>query len=112
MGWFTDLIKDVPVSAVVKERLALAEDRFRKIEEENKELKQQITKLSQENQTLKAAQPELYEKPTIRWGCYQFANETGLYCTACYDTNRKKHLTTRLNSMSRQCPVCKAILRG
>ncbi|MGO9019117.1 MAG: hypothetical protein ACLQVJ_12300 [Syntrophobacteraceae bacterium] len=57
MGWFTDLIKDVPVSAVVKERLALAEDRFRAIEEENKKLKRRIAALEEENKGLRAQSP-------------------------------------------------------
>lgn len=43
-----------------------------------------------------------------KWDCYQFADDDGLYCTACYDTKGKKIRTTRATSKYRLCPVCNA----
>jgi len=48
-------------------------------------------------------------KPRLKWGCYEFDGEEGLFCTACYDTKGQKIRTTRLSSKFRQCPVCKAV---
>jgi hypothetical protein len=71
-------------------------------------LKEQIAKLTEENQTPKSSTVESKEKPSIKWGCYQFEDDPGLYCTACYDTKKKKILTTRMNANYRSCPVCKS----
>jgi len=38
MGWLADLLKDIPVSAVLKERIALAEDKIKNLEECNEKL--------------------------------------------------------------------------
>jgi predicted HTH transcriptional regulator len=57
MGWLTDLIKEYPAIFVAKESLALVEDRFIKIEEENKELKRRIAMLEAENKALYARVP-------------------------------------------------------
>jgi hypothetical protein len=72
-------------------------------------LKEQVAALKQENAQLKAAGNPHSEKPTMKWGCYQFDGDTGLYCTACYDTKGKKIQTTRANSKYRMCPVCQAV---
>jgi regulator of replication initiation timing len=72
-------------------------------------LKEQIAVLVEENHTLKNAKPEKKEKPALKWGCYKFEGDEGLYCTACYDTKSQKNLTTRLFSNRRMCPVCKAV---
>ena len=73
-------------------------------------LKEQIATLTEENLALKAARPEKREKPSMKWGCYQFLGDDNLYCTACYDTKGQKNVTTRATSQHRQCPVCKAVL--
>lgn len=52
--------------------------------------------------------PSVEEKPTVKWGCYKFEGDEQLYCTACWETKKKKHRTTRLSSKERQCPVCKS----
>lgn len=70
-------------------------------------VKEQVARLSEENQALKAAKPENKQRPTVKWGCYQFEGEEGLYCTACYDTKGQKVLTNRVNSRFRACPVCR-----
>lgn len=52
-------------------------------------------------------------KPKVKEGVYEFENEEGLFCTACFDAKDKK---VRLQNMPRDflfagkwtCPVCKA----
>ena len=74
------------------------------------DLKEEIVTLRQENQQLKKSNPENKEKPSgVKWGCYQFAGNDGLYCTACYDTKGQKNRTTRATSKFRMCPVCNAV---
>lgn len=73
-------------------------------------LKEDNANLRQENNELKRVAAPVEEKPKVKWGCYQFEGDAKLYCTACYDTKRKKITVTRLNSKSHQCPVCKALL--
>jgi hypothetical protein len=72
-------------------------------------LKEQSARLSEENRELKAAALENKQEPKLKWGCYQFEGEQGLYCTACYDTKGRKVVTSRMNSNYRSCPVCKAV---
>jgi hypothetical protein len=72
-------------------------------------LKERVAILIEENHTLRSAKPEKKEKPTLKWGCYKFEENEGLYCTACYDAKGQKILTTRLNVRFRQCPICKAM---
>lgn len=76
--------------------------------------KAQIAQLTAENVTLKERLAMVEERrlaerprPTIKWGCYKFEGEEGLYCPACYDTKGVKHLTTRLSATRRQCVVCR-----
>ena len=72
-------------------------------------LKEEVARLSEENHELKAT-ASIKQKPRMKWGCYEFPGEQGLFCTACYDTKGKKIQTTRINSNIRVCPVCKAVL--
>jgi hypothetical protein len=71
-------------------------------------LKEAIAALKEENAQLKnvASPPE--KLIGTKWGCYQFENDDGLYCTACWDTKRQKCRTTRASSRFRLCPVCQA----
>lgn len=68
----------------------------------------QFARQSEQVRALKEAAPEAREKPRLKWGCYQFEGEQGLFCTACYDTKGQKIQTTRMSSNFRMCPVCKA----
>jgi hypothetical protein len=72
-------------------------------------LKEQLARISEENHRLKTAAPEKRQKPKLKWGCYQFEGEEGLFCTACYDTKGRKIMTSRMNSNYRSCPVCKSV---
>lgn len=76
---------------------------------ETASLKEEIAGLKDENRILKSTTPDPAEKPTgTKWGCYQFAEEDGLFCTVCWDSNRKKSLTNRVNARFRSYPVCRA----
>ena len=74
------------------------------------ELKTQLAALAEESRSLKVAASENKQKPSQKWGCYQFEGEQGLFCTACYDSRGAKSLTNRLSSTRRSCPVCKAVV--
>jgi hypothetical protein len=76
------------------------------------DLKEKLAKLQEENALLKSTMSAVDEKPVgVKWGCYLFEGEPeNLYCTACWDSKRKKHLTMRASSRFRMCPVCKATL--
>src|SRR3954470_4691337 len=50
------------------------------------------------------------ERPTrMKWGCYQFDDTEGLFCTVCYDKRGRKIRATRVNSTSLVCPNCRAV---
>lgn len=69
-------------------------------------LGKQIEKLSAENAALKTPKAPGGQKPEIKSGCYQFADEAGLYCIACYDGRGIKSATKRVHSRLRACPAC------
>ena len=74
------------------------------------EMKTRLAEQADEIRRLKAAEPSAKERPTVKWGCYQFEGDENLYCTACYDSKGVKGLTTRLQARFCQCPVCKALI--
>lgn len=74
-------------------------------------LKEQLAAQASEIQALKTAAPGTKPKPSgVKWGCYQFDGDDGLYCTACYDSRGVKSRTTRIDTHTRRCPVCGAAL--
>ncbi|MEX1014156.1 MAG: hypothetical protein WDZ80_03280 [Candidatus Paceibacterota bacterium] len=74
-------------------------------------LKQEKVKLEEKIQKLETKEDSKKLKKSIKWGCYQFEGEEGLYCTACFDTKGEKILTTRVRGGARECPVCKSEFR-
>ncbi len=54
MGWLLDTLKEVPLSAVLKERIALAEQKYDRAVEETQELRKKIAELEQELAELRA----------------------------------------------------------
>jgi hypothetical protein len=55
------------------------------------------------------------DKPTLSEGAYQFSGDSGFFCTACFDTMRRRVRVTNLpapfEDMGKwQCPSCKAVL--
>jgi hypothetical protein len=115
MTSLTDLLQGIPLNAVLRERVALAEQRLKDLESENKNLKDQAATLAKENAALRGqleaiARRDAAVKPTLQWGCYKFAGEDGLFCPACYDKDGKKYQTTRLDIGKRRCTVCRVLL--
>jgi DNA-binding MarR family transcriptional regulator len=54
MGWLQDLLREVPLSSVLKERVALAEEKYDLATKEIEFLKQRIGVLEDENAKLRA----------------------------------------------------------
>ena len=71
MGWLTELIKDVPTVAVARERMALAEDKFRTLETENLQLRDQLQRVT-------AQCTELREKLEASSREEEFVKQSGL----------------------------------
>lgn len=74
-------------------------------------LKEELAKARTELTELRA----LKEGPTKRpsgtlYGCYQFADEQGLYCVGCFDSKGKLHRANRMPGGHWQCMVCKTML--
>jgi hypothetical protein len=73
MSWWTDLLQGIPLNAVLKERLALAEQKFNALEKENKELRGQVEALTAENASLKEerdslrTEEEFVERRGVAW---------------------------------------------
>lgn len=57
MGLLQDLLKEVPLSAVLKERVALAEQKFDQVDKENQRLRQRVANLEKEVSDLHAQLP-------------------------------------------------------
>ncbi|MGN6287226.1 MAG: hypothetical protein ACTHM2_18920 [Afipia sp.] len=57
MGWIEDILKEVPLSSVLKERVSLAEQKYALAVEENALLKQRVRHLEEENSILKQQIP-------------------------------------------------------
>ena len=75
------------------------------------DLKERLALQAQEIQSLKRADLSAKPKPSgTQWGCYRFDGDDGLYCTSCYDSKGLKSRTNRVNSRSRACPVCRAVI--
>lgn len=47
--------------------------------------------------------------PRMKWGCYQFDDTEGLFCTACYDKRNRRIRTMRYNSENLYCPNCRML---
>jgi hypothetical protein len=79
-------------------------------------LKSELANLKEQNNELATLLSKREnERPILCEGAYQFEGDTGLFCTACYDTKKQKVRVTALPSVfsdmgSWQCPSCQAIL--
>lgn len=82
---------------------AEAKERIATLLLENRELKDTIERLNSAES----------DKPTVVNGLYQWPNDEGYYCTACWDSKDKRVLTNEpaimRDAIFRMCPVCKAI---
>ena len=91
MGWIFDLLKDIPLTPILKERLALAEDRVKNLEEENKKLKD-------ENKILSNTNKELQEKIKSQDVTASFVEDSGVLFKLKSDGNSEQYA---------YCPICK-----
>lgn len=116
MGYITDLLKDIPLSSVLKERLAIAEDKIETLESENSNFKelvfekdQEIQRLSQLIQTLQ----KIHDAPPLKFipPFYYTDSDPVPYCPTCWETDQIRiHFPPPLHSGrdSRYiCPKCK-----
>lgn len=85
MGWLSDLFQGLPVNAVLRERLALAEGKVKDIEIAAEKLKDEIKTLTQENQKLKkqVGQATSKSKFVELRGVYWKADLDGSYLPYC-----------------------------
>ncbi|MDP1784711.1 MAG: hypothetical protein Q8K81_04700 [Sulfuricurvum sp.] len=75
-------------------------------------LKEKLAVLQEENRILKLTTPDIEERSTgSKLGCYQFKDDDGLYCTGCWDSQRKKIRTNNAIAGFRICPVCHATIK-
>lgn len=57
MGLLTDILKEIPTSGVLKERVALAEQKYELLEQQSENLKLENARLKAENAALRKAAP-------------------------------------------------------
>ncbi len=62
MGWITDLLQELPLSAVQRERLSLAEQKYALLETANADLKSKYAVLESENNALKIDKENLRQE--------------------------------------------------
>ncbi|HYT92781.1 MAG TPA: hypothetical protein VEL76_28955 [Gemmataceae bacterium] len=118
MGLVSDFFQGIPLNAVLKERVTLAEQKVKDMEAETRKLKEQVAALTTENEQLKrqvsdlaAAQQRAAEKPEIKNGCYYFGDDRSkLYCVACYETQGKKHPMVYVLDTGYLCAVCQKVI--
>jgi hypothetical protein len=118
MGWLMDSVNDVlqgkPAASILRERLLLAEDRFKDLETENKKLQKQIAALTRGTEDLKrqitnfpvaSALPK--EQPKEMSGLYYFGTDRSkLYCPRCWKKDGTKGPMSKLGSLALKCSVC------
>lgn len=95
--------------AELSEELADAKLEVANLKMELAQAKEQLQKES------KLLERKEIEKPTLCEGAYQFHDDPGYFCTACYDTKRQRVLVRALSGPFAtfgkwECPSCKAIL--
>lgn len=82
MGWLQDMLQEVPLSAVLRERVALAEERFDKASKENDLHKRRIAELELELQELRAKIPAASR--------HELADETARLLTYLFKTQAQE----------------------
>ncbi len=109
-----EAFENVALSAVLRERLALAADRFKDLEAENTRLKEQVRALTTENEALKKQIKEIpvatappQEQPAESGGIYYFGRDHNKpVCPKCWEEKQKKHPMARVGSLAMKCSVC------
>jgi hypothetical protein len=70
---------------------------------------EQLASRSQQSVTDAVASRGRTRTPRMKWGCYQFDDTEGLFCTTCYDKRNRRIRTMRYNSESLVCPNCRTV---
>jgi len=79
-------------------------------------LKMELAKAREQlQQKSELLERKVTEKPTLCEGAYQFPDDPGFFCTACYDTKKQRvrvrALSGPFTSFGKwECPSCKAVL--
>ena len=115
MGIIIDILKEIPLSAVLREKIIDLEKKMSSLEAENLVLKAELqkSKLIIEQQIKKIEALEKLSHNTslnnfkMQWGCLLFAGDNKLYCPSCFHVNGKKIETSRVDTHNRYCAVCK-----
>jgi hypothetical protein len=118
MSWLTDLLQGIQLNPVLRERLALAEQKFKDIETENKHLTEKVAAITKENETLRqqieqapVAGVPPKEKPQIWNGLYYFGGDVSvMYCPRCYERENKKHVMAEERGVGHICTVCEKFI--
>lgn len=93
MGFLTDLLKDIPLSAVLKERFAIAEKEIETLKSENTNFKhlvsqkdQEIERLSQKIQALE----KMHNIPQLTFIApfYYAVDDPTPFCPTCWEANK------------------------
>ena len=122
------LITEHGSAAILRERIALANDKYSALQSENFALKSQNEILKSENEALKLDNKKLQEQrrhdekklsdaealhskktPSYKmvYGCMKFEGDDNLYCPGCFHNKDKKVPTSRKGSHYRFCAACK-----
>ena len=100
MGWILDILKEIPISAVLKERIVEREKEIEAIKAENEALRAENRTLKSQRAML-AAQDEFLERSGVLWrknsaGGY----EEFPYCPKC------KFVLAQFRARSLNCSQC------
>lgn len=116
MSWISELLQGIPLNAVLKERVQLAEEKFKTLEDENEQLKTRIQQLEDENKVLVSelaqTKPKESAKPKLHGEFYKFEGEEGHFCVNCFDSSGKKVRTAKVFGHVRECPQCHTVIDG
>ena len=117
-GEIERLINEHGSAVILKERLTLASEQYAALEKKVSELQAENERLRLDCEECQKQQRALDEKLShlsshssisykMKWGCVLFENDETLYCPSCFFGKNKKVPTSRINSSSRFCSVCK-----
>jgi hypothetical protein len=113
------LITEHGSAVILRERIALANDKYSALQSENSTLKSQNAIFKSENEALKLdnekfhkqRQDDLHSKNTpaykMVYGCMKFEGDNNLYCPGCFHNKNKKVPTSRKGTKYQFCAACK-----
>jgi hypothetical protein len=120
------LINERGSAAILKERLLLFADKYAALEKalavcestaketisDKKALELENLQLKEKIKALEKSLSEITQVNTykMKWGCLVFEQDESLYCPSCFFGESKKTPTSRVNTYSRFCSVCKTTI--